>query len=76
MEKLLFVSVLLFIVLTFILGRKLHTAGDELGNNSLRQAGSIILFLLLFSIFFYIFYYISLNNKVKQIKKNYPARIY
>ena len=47
MVELLFVSVLLFIVLTFILGRKLHTAGDELGNNSLRQAGSIILFLLL-----------------------------
>ena len=64
---------LFIIILFFIFGLKLQSAGDQLGNNSLRQAGNIIIFLLLFSIFVYILYYLSINNNVKEIKKNYPT---
>ena len=39
---------LFFMILYFVFGLKLNTAGHQLGNNSLRQAGNIIMFIFWF----------------------------
>ena len=47
---------LISLILFFRLGLKLKSAGDELRNNNLRQAGNIIMFMLFLSMFVMIFY--------------------
>ena len=66
---------LFFMILYFIFGLKLNTAGHQLGNNSLRQAGNIIIFILLFSVASAICYAVYIDsNRFQPTKK--PIKIY
>ncbi len=38
------------IILSFIFGYKLRSAGDQLGNSNLKQAGDIVIFMVLLSL--------------------------
>lgn len=38
------------VILSFIFGYKLRSAGDQLGNSNLKQAGDIVIFMVIFMV--------------------------
>ena len=56
------IIVLLIIILYFIFGRLLQSAGKELGNTSLSKAGNVIIFILVLTLFTFAFSYLFITK--------------
>jgi len=63
------IIVLLIIILYFIFGRLLQSAGKELGNTSLSKAGNVIIFILVLTLFTFAFSYLFITKLPSEVVK-------